>query len=243
MPHSMHSDEPIPRFDPPNGRRSKSRRLSDAFQRAKVKTRDAFGIEKPEEIDKRTSIDKTIDELHDNPAYDPLRFLRKPEKDGKLKTEKVREALSSAGHAIINPMAAIKSRATKATAGKLAGPRPYMNRNVDLAFLEALDEVADTKPIECHCGEDNYDCRCKDDQAENDQKVEELDRRVDEMEQTRLNMRAAWSTNRHVQRVRTVRRERGLWPGVETFEVIDEDGNRELKLGELIGKVGHVIDY
>ncbi|CZR69087.1 uncharacterized protein PAC_18988 [Phialocephala subalpina] len=99
--------------------------------------------------------------------------------------------------AIVNPKAAIKARATRKTAGTLAKSRPYLSRKADLDFLEAHDDLQRAEDGKNASDDEETAARKR-------EGVDKCEEQMEQMERSRQNMRVAWVTARHVQRVRVV---------------------------------------
>lgn len=179
-------EAPFPKVESTVGLRAK----------AKAKTKKVLHIDSsPSSSDK----DSVYEELYENPAFNPAKFLNKArigQSGAPAKAIAVLEGLQGAAEAVMHPKSAITSRATRKTAGSLAKSRPYLSRKADLDFLQAHEDLNEAK--ECAVDGDNSDEDLKND-AINDRAGH-----IESMERTRQSLRAAWVTTRHVQRVRAV---------------------------------------
>lgn len=226
MPHSKPTVEP---FRPPIQPRSKREKLHDIGEKAKFKTQELLHIDHVEKVDTRSPNQKTIAEVHDDGAFSPLQFLNKPNVGAPAgKSDKFVKKLQVVGDAILHPVEAVKTQGMQTTAGQLAKSKPFISRTADLDFLDAFDDLDGAKDQKCDTQGDEEAKKIR---------LKELGDAFDIMEEKRLSIRVAWQTNRHVQRVKAVRRERMPLSPIEAFEKADDCGEKQLQVGRYIAMV------
>jgi hypothetical protein len=176
---------------------SKRQKLAEIKVKAKDKTKRVLHINSSEEHRERPFHETEVDELNESPAFNPTKFLNRQRVEQAGLHAKVVSAVQSTIEAVLNPKKAIKSAATKKTAGTLAKSRPYLSRKADLDFLEAYDDLERT-------GGSSNNAVGKGEATEKDGNIDQCEKHIEELERARLGMRVAWMTARHVQRVRVV---------------------------------------
>jgi len=172
-------------------------KLSGLKAKAKKKTKRALHLESPQNDAERTQYETEVEELNESPAFNPTKFLNRQRIEQAGLSAKAISAVQGTIHAITNPKQAIKSKATKKTAGTLAKSRPYLSRKADLDFLDAHDDL---QKAECSRSETEDE----DEAAQRNENIGRREEHIEELDRARLNMRVAWVTSRHVQRVRVV---------------------------------------
>ena len=140
---------------------------------------------------------EVLKSIRRDPAFSPGSL-----KDTQRRTEResatsAAAILRSAGSVIAHPIAAAKSKATRATAGKLAKvQRPFLSKDADLGFLEAHDEL--------HRVESTRTSKHATSDDDRDSFVEEQKEKIEQLKAQRESLRVAWTTTRFVTRVRVV---------------------------------------
>ena len=171
-----------------------------------------------------------VEELNDSPAFNTSKFLNKSRIGPSGIPDRVIAFVQGTAHAVIDPKGAIKYRATRKTAGKLAKSRPYLSRQVDLDFLEAHDDLVRVQDTQ----------NSNDDEATTARKdgdVDDCEQHVQALEDKRHNMRVAWITARHVQRVKVVDTIPPPFPDDSFFEEKDDCGFPAFDWGKWIAYV------
>ncbi|KAF4618405.1 hypothetical protein G7Y89_g14899 [Cudoniella acicularis] len=112
--------------------------------KAKAKTRRALNLESSDN-DNKPPYKTAIEGLSESPAFNSSKFSNKARIGPAAIPDKVVALVQGTAEAIVDPKAALKSRATRKTAGKLTKSRPYLSRKADLDFLEANDNLARAK--------------------------------------------------------------------------------------------------
>jgi hypothetical protein len=202
-------------------------RLKD---RAKASVKKALNLDNSSGDDSpQTSIDKACEDLNESPAFNSSTFLNKARIGPTGISDKAIAFVQGAAEAIANPKVAIKQRATRNAAGKLAKSRPYLSRKADLEFLEAHDALRRAQIADD--GDDAGVERRKRDVNDREDHVAEIERR-------RQSMMVAWVTARHVQRVRVVDAiPPPPFPEDSFFEKQDDCGYTEFQWGKWIAYV------
>jgi len=171
------------------------RRVKD---KAKTTAKRALNIESSRDEDgEKTTYEAAVEELNDSPAFNTSKFLNKSRIGASGVPAKVVAILQGTANAIIDPKAAIKYRATRKTAWKLAKSRPYLSQQADLDFLEAHDDLM--RAQDTHDANDDNKTA-----ARKDGDIDDAEHHIQDLENKRHNMRVAWVTAQHVQRVRVV---------------------------------------
>jgi len=225
MQHDDSLQEPP---DPPSATRLKLQNLKNA---AKEKTKRALKIESLEEDGTKTPYEAAVEELDNSPAFNSDKFLNRARIGPAGLPDKVIAAVQGTADIIISPKTAIKTRATRKAAGKLAKSRPYLSRKADLDFLEAHDDLHRLEGERSGGNDEETGARI-------DEDVNQVEDRINDMELTRQSMRVAWVTARHVQRVRVVDAiPPPPFPDIKFFEKSDACGYPEFQWGRWIAYV------
>lgn len=177
---------------------SKRYRLSSLAHKAKAKTKGMFKAN-----DEHTATDhvpvfgSAISDIQRDPAFN-LNLLGEGEHASACSgTRKTSGTLKSLHNTLIHPKKAMKSKITKSTAGQLSkAERPYLSKRADLDLLEAHDDL--------HRAQSTCSSRPDMSVEEQDEIIRRHRNKINEMENHREGLRAAWTTSRHVRRVRVV---------------------------------------
>ena len=170
-------------------------------------------------------------EINESPAFDSSRLLN----NGRLGPiglqDRAVATTQATRHFISSPKAALKTRAARKTAGRLAKSQPFLSKEADLAFLRAHDKLHEAEGSRDSSGEVGITDGCSVDVNERLDKIEQI-------EATRESMKVAWVTTRHVQRVRVI--DTTLPPRLEdtAFEKLDEFGFKEFQWAKWFAYVG-----
>lgn len=137
--------------------------------------------------------------------------------------------LRSIAKALTHPKDSIKKKATKTIATKLSSTqRPYNSRAADQELLDAYEEVcsaqASTQNVSTDGQIDTFD--------------KAYWRKFDEMKAQLESLRVAWTTSRHVTRVRVVPKRHMKYPDQDDFTVRDAQGH--LVSFDILKWLGHV---
>ena len=209
------SDHSIDRLsDPP-----KMSRLSGLTRLTKRKAKGLFkGKGANEEGHLENEKVQVMDDIEHCPAFNPSQLVKKTRMSASGAADKTLGTLQSASRSIMHPKDAIKSKATKTTAGQLSKiERPYLSQKSDLAFLQAHDDLkrAEGTSPSGHAISDK----------EMDFIIGKHKGRIRDMEAYRESLRAAWTTSRHIRRVRVVPKRHLNFPENQYFVERDKEGN------------------
>ncbi len=201
--------------------------------KAKAKTKKLLHIESSSSSSTDSLYDVGLEELHESPAFNPSKFLNRADigQTGvPAKAVTVMQGLQSTAESIAHPKSAIKSRATRKTAGSLAKSRPYLSMKADLDFLQAHEDLTHAKNLTLDSDSEEQDARRE--------TVNDCAEHIKDMERKRQSMRAAWITARHVQRVRIVEPlSTPPFPDEDFFVKMDDCGYPEFQWGKWIAYV------
>lgn len=153
--------------------------------------------------------------LNDEPAFNSSQ-LKHRQAAGGPGVRRTSRTLRGLRQSIIHPKATIKSKAARSTASRLSRvERPFLSQEADLELLHAHEKLEqaeegmpsrgnlDTEPSSVVCSKKD---------------------RVQELEAHRESLRIAWTTGRHVQRVRVVPKGMFSQPKSSTFRIKDGEG-------------------
>ena len=217
-------------------------KLSGIKEKAKGRMKRALHLDSSEDDAEQSPHEAGLEELNESPAFNPAKFLNRERIGQAGFSAKAISAVQGTAQAITNPKDAIKSRATKKTAGTLAKSRPYRSRKADLDFLDAQDDLDRVE------GSRN-ETEDEDEAAQKKENIDRFEEHVEELDRARLNMRVAWVTSRHVQRVRVVHAvPPPPFPDDAFFEREDDYGFTEFNWGKWVAYVstqfqGMCINY
>jgi hypothetical protein len=201
------------------------------MEKAKAKTKKVLNIESTEDDEvEETPDEAALREINESPAFNSSHFLNKARIGPSGVPDKAITILQGTVGAIVHPKSAIKRAATKKTAAKLAKSNPYLSRKADLEFLQAHDDLIRAEGS--RSGSDDEAAAAR--KADN---IDECEETISEMERRRKNMRVAWVTGRHVQRVRAVDAVPPPFPNESFFYEQDDCGYPEFKCGRWIAYV------
>lgn len=219
--------EPYHPVDAPPTKRDKIRAFAHDI---KSKTHEVFNsdhVEDKREVDLRTRDEIVLDELKDSAAFNPVMFLERPDAEAPGRTEKLAKVIKATSQVIKHPTEFIKHRATRSAAQKLAVSKPALSHNTDADLLKLFDELQDAK-----------DARHSEDTSEEASRkrdlITERKDKIEDMQKQRFALEVAWQTDRHVQRVKVVRREPGIAPTISDFEVLDDCGEKTIEWGRYL---------
>jgi len=199
---------------------SKRKRLSGLSSRTKAKTKKLLKLKSTDGNAAEPEEDGSLDELEHNPAFATSKLeKRKRFRPGK-KAERALGTVQALGHAVIHPKDGIKKGATRTTAGQLSKvDRPYLSPKADLELLEAHDNLQraeSTRSSQQGTTDEEHD--------EHDGLVNSRREKIREMEAHRESLKVAWTTSRHVRRVRVVPKRHINFPDNEYFVERDDRG-------------------
>ncbi|KAK4696995.1 hypothetical protein P7C71_g1006, partial [Lecanoromycetidae sp. Uapishka_2] len=199
---------------------SKRKRFSGFTSRTKAKTKKILKLKGADGEVSETEEDGVLEQLEHNPAFATSKLEKKKRLRPGKKAERALGNVQALGKTIIHPIDGIKRGATRTTAGQLSKvDRPYLSRKADLDLLEAHDNL---KQAESTCS--SQQGTTDDEQGELAGVLDSHRDRIKEMEAHRESLKAAWTTSRHVRRVRVVPKRHMKFPDNEHFEERDDHG-------------------
>ena len=196
------------------------KRLLNLTRRTKAKTKKllkldgAVGNEQSEVMKENTLDDKKNDpELHSHQLVKRKKLHQRKTADRTL------GAIQSISNAVVHPVKSAKSTVTRTTAGQLSkAERPFLSQDADIEFLRAHDNL---ERAESSRGSSKQDVSDEDQES----LIGSHRDKIREMEEHRESLRVAWTTSRHVRRVRVVPKRHITFPDNECFVERDERGD------------------
>ncbi|KAF7875256.1 hypothetical protein EAF04_002428 [Stromatinia cepivora] len=201
---------------------------SKAKTKAKRLLRIDDGNSSSENNEEDQFFDSVVEEINQSPAFDAGKVLNTSRVGNGSRIERTKNILQGTADAIVHPVASVKSKATRKTAGKLAKSRPYLSNQAKFDFLEAHDELQQAR-------DDQHNSEDEGVNEENLSKIDHYEKKVQAIERSREEIRVAWVTDRHVHRVRAVDKTPSPFPSDQYFEGPDDHGYTEFKWGKYIG--------
>lgn len=197
----------------------KGKRLSGLTRRTKAKTKLLLKIdgavvsEQSEDEEERP-----LDNIENDLAFNSSRMVKKKRfRPGKT-ADKTFGAIQSIGNAVVHPIKSAKSTATRTTAGQLSkAERPFFSQKADMDLLQAHDNLKRAESTDSS--------RQRTSDQEQASLIGGYRDKVGEMEEHRESLHAAWTTSRHVRRVRVVPKRHINLPNHEYFVKRDKCGN------------------
>ena len=197
---------------------SKTQRISSLKNRVKTKTKRVLGVAR---VENETALEgkerQPLQEIEHNPAFNPSQLPKQNHTGPSTTATKAKEVAKTIGNAFVHPKDATKSTITRTTAGQLSkAERPFLSQKADLDFLEAHDNLNQLES----------DVSSRDDASEQERSkhIGNRKHKLHEMEAHRESLRAAWTTTRHVRRVRVVPKRHIDFPKSEYFVERDASG-------------------
>ena len=193
-------------------------RVSGFTTRTKAKAKKLFRIDGVG-VNHEPTIEE--DKVYDSVEHDAVfrtSDLTKAKRIRPSKTiNKTVNNIKSLGTAIVHPIDATKSKATRTTAGQLSkAERPFLSQNADKEYLQAHDNLKRAESLGSS----------KQGMSDEEQAsiVETHRHKIREIEAHRDSLRAAWTTSHHVRRARVVPRSHIDFPDGEYFVEKGKDG-------------------
>lgn len=198
---------------------SKRERLRGLGSRTKTKAKRLLTLDRASEREGAASRDGTtgLSLVQEDPAFNTSKLIKKDSLSVGGAAGKALGALQTVAETVAHPKESLKSKATKTTAGKLSRlERPYISKKADLDFLQAQVNLRDEEASRSSM----YDAQG----AERISREDDLRETVEQLEAHRWSLRVAWTTSRHVDRVRVVVKKPISFPDREAFLERDADG-------------------
>ncbi len=199
---------------------SKRERLRGLTSRTKTNTKRLLNLEKPHDHDDGADRhdDDVLDDINADPAFNPSKLIKKKRLTIGGAAGKALGSIQTVAETVTHPIESIKSKATRTTAGNLSqAERPYLSQKADLEFLKAHVNLSRAKS--------SRSSRHNTSDDEQDPVEDEFREKVEELEAHRESLRVAWTTSRHIGRVRVVPKEHMDFPDDQAFLEKDDRGN------------------
>ena len=174
------------------------KRLTGLTQRTKAKTMKLLKLDGAAPDDHSKDYGQgSVNKMEDDPAFNSSLLVKKnPFRPGKT-AGKTLGTIQNIGSAVVHPVKSAKSTVTRTTAGQISkAERPFLSQKADIELLEAYDSLK--------CTESTGSSKQNTSDEDLDSLVGIHRDNVREMEEHRESLRAAWTTIRHVRRVRVV---------------------------------------
>ncbi|RAL62368.1 hypothetical protein DID88_004934 [Monilinia fructigena] len=200
---------------------------SKAKAKAKRLIEIAEGNSLSEDNEEDQFLNAVAEEINQSAAFDADKVLNTSRLGNVSRIERTKTILQGTAGAITHPIASLKSKATRKTAGKLAKSRPYLSNQADFDFLEAYDGLHQARDAQ-NTSDD------EDAIEENLNDIDHYEKKVHTIERSREEMRVAWVTDRHVHRVRVVDKIPPPFPPDQYFERQNDQGFTEFQWGKWV---------
>ena len=170
---------------------SKKKRLSGI----KAKTKKIFKLDGAVDELSENGKEDPLENMENNSAFNSSILIKKRRfRPGKT-ADKTLGAIQSIGNAVVHPIKSAKSTATRTTAGQLSkAERPFLSQKADIEFLQAHDNLKRAESTSSS----------KQGTSDEESLIGGHRDKIRELEEHRESLRAAWTTTRHVRRVRVV---------------------------------------
>lgn len=200
---------------------SKTQRISSLKSKIKTKTKRALKLGSVEEGSDSESEEKPLQNIDYDPAFNSSQLTKQKKLSASTAAKKTKGAVITIGNAIPHPIDATKGTITRTTAGQLSkAERPYLSQKSDLELLDVHDNL---KRLESSSSSRRG--ATDEENEEQDEVIGNHKTKLREMEAHRESLRAAWTTNRHVRRVRVVPKRHINFPEDEYFVERDANGS------------------
>ena len=197
---------------------SKRKGFSGLTRRTKATTKNLLRLDgAPEDGRSEEGGEGLLDDMKHDPAFNSSQLIKKKTVRPGKTAHKTLGAIQSIGNAVVHPMQSARSTVTKTTANQLSkAERPFISQKSDVEFLQAhenLNRAESTSPSKQGTSEE-----------EQESLIGGHRDKIREMEENRESLRAAWTTSRHVRRVRVVPKRQINLPDNECFVERDKHG-------------------
>ena len=198
---------------------AKRKKLRAFTNKTKAKTKKFLKFEDGE-LTSEGSVNEDhgiLQNLERDPAFNQNEFSKQKRWHDGGTSHRSMGTLGSIATTVAHPVKAIKSKATRTTAGQLSKvERPFISQKADLEFLEAHDKLYNV--------ESSRSSNQATSDSEGDNVVMANRERIKEMQEHRESLRVAWTTSKHVRRVRVVPKRQMEFPDNDSFIRKDSDG-------------------
>ena len=196
-------------------------RIRNLASSTKAMTKNLINVKSklPLSNDKFQAENSILQSIEDDPAFNPHKLVRKERLSIGGKADKTLRVVQTIATTTIHPKRAIKSKAARTTAGKISkAEHPHLSQRADLEFLEAYENS--TRAASSRSSKD-----ATSDEDEGDPLADDNRKKLRLLEEHRDSRRAAWTTSRHVDRVRVVPKRHIQFPDNDKFIDKNEDGH------------------
>lgn len=211
------------------------KRLTGLTQRTKAKTVKLLRLDgaAPDNQLKNEG-EGSVKRMEKDPAFNSSLLVKKNRVRPGKKADKTLGTFHNIGSAVVHPVKSAKSTVARTTAGQLSkAERPFLSQKADIELLEAYDSLK--------CTESTGSSK----QNTSDEDLESMigihRDNIREMEEHRESLRAAWTTIRHVRRVRVVPKRHINFPDNEYF--IERDGRGDFLRFDWLKWLGNVFSH
>lgn len=204
-------------------------RLRSLKQKTKHKTKKLLKLDDgdSDEGEALREGDAAVESISSDPAFNPSLLKTEGRTIHSSVKDKTIDSLQFAAKATIHPKEAIKGRATR-TAGRFTkAEHPYLSREADNELLRAHADLQGARSS-TEGSEDEREARTADQNMT-----------VDKLEIRRHSMKVAWTTSRHVQRVRVAPKGQLKYPERSAF-VIKRNAEGKAAKHDWLKWVGYV---
>lgn len=198
---------------------TKRKKLKALTSKTKAKTKKLLRIEQRESTGEGSDSEDhgVLQNIARDPAFSHNKLYKQKRWNDGGTAYRPLGALESIATTVVHPKRAIKSKATRTTAGQLSkAERPFISKKADLEFLQAHDRLSHA--------ESSRSSRQVTSDSEVDDVTTGYREKIKEMQEHRESLRAAWTTSRHVQRVRVVPKRHMEYPDRKFFTRKDSEG-------------------
>ena len=201
--------------------RTKRGKLRAFSSKTKARTKKLLRIEDRESTDEGSDSKEhgVLSNLEHDPAFSHNKLYKQKRWSNGKTAYRPLGALESIAATVVHPKKAIKSKATRTTAGQLSkAERPFLSKKADLEFLEAHDNLyrAESSKSSSHLTSD----------SETEDVTVGYREKIKKMQENRESLRAAWITSRHIRRVRVVPKRHIEYRNRKLFIRKDSEGER-----------------
>ena len=199
--------------------RMKRKKLKALTSKTKAKTKKLLRIDERESTGEGSDSEDhgPLQNIARDPAFSHNELYKQKRWHDRGTAYRPLGALESIATTVVHPKRAIKSKVTRTTAGQLSkAERPFISKKADLEFLEAHDRLSHA--------ESSRPSRQVTSDSEIDDVTTGYREKIKEMKEHRESLRAAWTTSRHVQRVRVVPKRHMEYPDRKFFTRQDSEG-------------------
>ena len=214
---------------------SKKKRFSGLTRRTKATTKRFLQLDgAPEDGRSEEGVEGLLDDIKHDPSFNSSQLIKKKTLRPGKTAEKTLGAIQSIGNAVVHPMQSARSAVTRTTANQLSkAERPFISQKSDVEFLQAhenLNRAESTSASKLGTSEEEQESLIGGHQS-----------KIREMEDNRESLRAAWTTSRHVRRVRVVPKRQINLPDNEYF--VERDNHGAFVRYDWLKWLGYVMLY